>query len=245
MPADQSNMASSGSVMEVTDPLLAPTAFGRQMRDAHFLFAPSYNPLNHGSFGTYPKYVQKRLRECQALSEARPDSFVRYEIPNMLAKSRAAIASYLGVPKDETVLLPNTTTATNVVLRNLKFEEGDAVIHLSTIYGAADKTLESIMETTPVQSVNVPVQYPISDDDLVESFKGSIKTAKEDGQKVRIAVFDTISSMPGVRVPWERLVDVCKQEDVLSFVDGAHGVGHIKLDLTRARPDFFVSNLHK
>ncbi len=224
---------------------MAPYPFGRPMRYEHFLFAPSHTPLNHGAFGTYPKSVQKRLHEVQALSEARPDVFVRYQYPNMLDQSRAAIASFLGVPVDEVVLVQNATTAINIVLRNLKFEKGDVILHLSTVYGAVEKTVKYLEETTVVEGVNVGVKYPIDDGTLVERFHAEIRDAKAGGKNVKIAIFDTISSVPGVRVPFERLVDICKAEGVLSMIDGAHGVGNIKLDLAGFQPDFFTSNLHK
>ena len=215
--------------------------FGRPIRDTHFLFAPTYAPLNHGSFGTYPKSVQKRLHECQAMSEARPDNFVRYQYPPMLDKSRTAMAQFLDLPDDEVVFVPNATTAINVVLSNLRYEKGDVILHLSTVYGAVEKTIQYLCETTEVDNVDVAVQYPIDDELLVSLFQGGIHGVKSQGKKVKIAVFDTISSLPGVRVPWERLVQVCKDEGVLSLVDGAHGVGHIGLDLAKVQPDFFAS----
>lgn len=228
-----------------SQPDLSPCPFGRAMREKHFLFAPTYTPLNHGSFGTYPKSVQKRLQEVQALSEARPDTFVRYQYPKLLDESRAAMAEYLGVPVDEVVFGPNATTAINVVLRSLVFSKGDVILHLSTVYSAVEKTVEYLRETTEVDNINLAVEYPIDDERLTTQFCAAIKSAKSTGKNIRIAVFDTISSMPGVRVPWERLVQICKAENVLSMVDGAHGVGQIPLDLANVQPDFFTSNCHK
>jgi len=36
-------------------------------------------------------------------------------------------------------------------------------------------------------------------------------------------------TFPGVRLPWEELVEACQELRVLSLVDGAHGIGHIDL----------------
>ena len=210
------------------------------------MIAPTYTPLNHGSFGTYPISVQKRLHECQALSEARPDNFQRYQFPVMLDASRAAMASFLDVPVDEVVFVPNATTAINVVLHNLKYDEGEVILHFSTLYGSIAKMNEYIHETRGVESVNVAVEYPIDDDALVSKFQMAIKDVNAGNkQRVKIAIFDTISCLPGVRVPWERLVKVCREENVLSLVDGAHGIGHIDLGLSKVQPDFFTSNCHK
>ena len=219
--------------------------FGRPMRDAHFMIAPEYTPLNHGAYGTYPKSVRDEFHKWQALSEARPDSWVRYDFPKHLNSSIEAIAAFLDIPSADVVLVKNTTTAVNVVLRSLRFVQGDVILHLSTVYGANAKTIEYLKETTPVDSVNLDMQYPISDDEVVDRFCASAKEIIRSGRRPRLAIFDTISSMPGVRVPWEGLIEQCSNLGILSFVDGAHGVGHIDLDLRNHQPDFFVSNLHK
>ena len=231
--------------MAVDEDLFKPVPFGNEMRKAHFLLAPEYTPLNHGSFGTYPRAVQSRFRECQDLSEARPDAFVRHDVPKMLDSSRETLARYLNVETDEVVLVPNATNATNVILRSMKFERGDVVVHFSTAYGAVEKTVEYLRETTPLENVPVYLSYPMSDDDVLKSLRTGIQDAKTERKNVRAVLLDTISSMPGVHTPWEQLVQVCKDEGVLSVVDGAHGVGQIPIDLGKVQPDFFVSNLHK
>lgn len=219
-------------------------AFGKPMRD-QFLLAKEYLPLNHGSFGTYSMSVRQDLHKWQDLSEARPDTFIRYDYPKLLDSACKAIAAYLEVPSQEVVFLQNATTGINTVLRSLVFATGDVILHMSTIYGACAKTVEYICETTPAESFNIKVEYPIGDDKLIANFIRGLDEVKASGKKVKVAIFDTISSMPGVRVPWEKLVQICKERGVLSLVDGAHSVGQINLYLGTVQPDFFVSNCHK
>ncbi|KAL9611768.1 MAG: hypothetical protein Q9167_003618 [Letrouitia subvulpina] len=222
----------------------SPTPFGHLMR-SHFLFHSSYTPLNHGSFGAYPASVRDRLRQVQDLVEARPDLFFRYSFPKLLDASRGAIAKLLGVEVDDCVFVPNATTAVNTVLRSLVFERGDVIVYFSTLYGACGKTVQYIKETTPAESACVDLQYPIGDDEVVDRFQKTVHGLKKNGQTPKIAIFDTVSSLPGVRMPWERLVDICHKEGVLSMIDGAHGAGHLEMRLGKVQPDFFATNLHK
>jgi selenocysteine lyase/cysteine desulfurase len=143
------------------------------------------------------------------------------------------------------VYLPNATTGINTVLRNLEFKEGDHILYFATIYGACEKTVAYITETTPAQIVKIECTYPVEDDWIVEEFQKKVKDVKAKGGNVKIAIFDTVVSMPGVRVPFERLTTACKELGVLSCIDGAHGVGHVELDFSTFDPDFFVSNCHK
>ena len=230
----------------MADSQTSQVPFGHAMREAHFNFAPSYTPLNHGAFGTYPTTVLKRLRRCQELAEARPDTFIRWDIPRELDSSRAALASFLDVPASEIVLIQNATTGVNTVLRSLRYEKEDVIIYFSTLYGACEKTVSYVCETTDAEAVGIDLHYPCKDEQVVEKFRLAIRNVNEQpGKKVRIAIFDTVTSLPGVRVPWEDLCSICREQGILSMVDGAHGIGHIRLDLKGADPDFFVSNCHK
>ncbi|MCJ1378626.1 hypothetical protein MMC17_001725 [Xylographa soralifera] len=222
------------------------TPFGHSMRE-HFLFGSSIN-LNHGSFGAFPKEVRSALNEYQNLLESQPDIFLRYTYPPLQEKARAATASLLNVSVEEVVFVPNATTGINTVLRGMTFEEGDLIVYFEPVYGAIEKTVAYLVETTKVGSEVIEARWPIEDDTLVQQFEEQImklNTESAGKRKVRLAVFDTISSMPGVRLPFELLIAKCKELNVLSMVDGAHGIGHILLDLEKLKPDFFVSNIHK
>ena len=106
-------------------------------------------------------------------------------------------------------------------------------------------TVQYITETTPAESARVEYTYPVEDDWLVEAFKQKVRDVQRAGGRVKVAIFDTVVSMPGVRVPFEQLTAACKELGVLSLVDAAHGVGHVELDVGKFDPDFLTSNCHK
>lgn len=85
------------------------------------------------------------------------------------------------------------------------------------------------------------MHYPTSDQRILADFQYALETVPD----IRMAVFDHIASLPGVKLPWIELIKLCRRYQVLSIVDGAHGIGHVQLDLHTADPDFFVSNCHK
>ncbi|KAJ4988463.1 hypothetical protein SVAN01_06080 [Stagonosporopsis vannaccii] len=219
--------------------------FGKELREKEFLFEKGYLNLNHGSFGTYPRPVRDTLRSFQDAAEARPDDFIRYKYPSHLNASRAAVAELINAAPKTVVFVPNATTGVNTILRNLSFEEGDHILYFATIYKGCDLTVQYITESTPAKSARVEYTYPVEDDWLVEAFKQKVNDVQSAGGKVKVAILDTVVSMPGVRVPFERLAQACKELGVLSLVDAAHGVGHLELDVGGFDPDFLTSNCHK
>ncbi|KAJ4002601.1 hypothetical protein NW752_001116 [Fusarium irregulare] len=218
------------------------------MAKKDFMFDPEWRNMNHGSFGTYPKAVQAKFREYQDASEARPDPFIRYEYPKLLDQSRAAVAELVNAPLDTVVFVPNATTGVNTVFRNLKWNPDgkDVIISFSTIYEACGKVADYLVDYYgTVEHREVKLEYPIDDDEIIRRFGNLVKEIEKGGKRAKIAIFDVVSSRPGVVFPWEEMVKVCKKLGVLSMVDGAQGIGMVKLDLSAADPDFFVSNCHK
>lgn len=198
-----------------------------------------------GSFGTYPRPVRDAMRKYQDECESRVDTFMRFTFEKYLDQSREAVAKVVNAPVESLAYVLNATTGMNTVLRDLVFQPGEHIVYMATTYGAVENTITYITEKTPAKATKVEYTYPMSDDQLVDALSSTIKNIRNAGEEVKVAVFDTVVSAPGVRMPFERLTKTCRELGVLSAIDGAHGIGQVELDLTKLDPDFFVSNCHK
>lgn len=225
--------------------------FGHGMR-SQFLFDSKWHNLNHGSFGTYPIPVRNAKRGYTKLTESCPDKFIRYQSIDLLDKSRERLAQLVHAPVDECVIVQNATSGINTVLRNLVYKPKDVIIYFDTIYGAIEKTLVSIAETNPQLTIRkvghgqtYAYRLPMSHPEIASAFSQTISRLLYEGYNVKAAVFDTVVSIPGVRFPFERLVRMCKEYNILSVIDGAHSIGMFPLNLSELDADFFTSNCHK
>ena len=99
----------------------------------------------------------------------------------------------------------------------------------------------------------VDIGPPYSHDEIFKAFEeGFIEVQSspeyialtEQGKRPKIVVIvDALSSLPGLLMPWERIVEFCKDhENVWTLVDAAHAIGQIVgLNLNKTQPDFWIS----
>ncbi|KAL0095145.1 pyridoxal phosphate-dependent transferase [Phycomyces blakesleeanus] len=219
------------------------TSFGKHLR-SDFFFEEDYTPLNHGSFGCYPRSLLPVLHEYQMKAEQHPDRWLRRDMFPVLDKNREILAKLINCDAKDIVFVTNASNAVNSILRSLPFEEGDKILCFNTAYNAVAKTTDYIKDSRKVELVKVELNYPLSDSQVVQVIKETI-TKQANPERFRLCVMDGISSVPGVVFPFEKVVKLLKEYKILSLVDGAHCIGQIPLNIRHADPDFFLSNCHK
>src|ERR1700736_4922586 len=108
--------------------------------------------------------------------------------------------------------------------------------------GSCENTVQFLCDTVPGFSmIKVDLDYPISNEEIVIRTKGALAASSN----VRLVLMDAISSLPGVRFPWEEICALCREHKIYSLVDAAHAITQIPVNIRESDPDFFVSNLHK
>ncbi|KAF9918902.1 hypothetical protein BX616_004411 [Lobosporangium transversale] len=225
----------------------APGPFGHKLRKS-FLFPENFTQFNHGSFGTFPKVVQDAMIAYHQHAEKDPDRWMRRELKPALTKIREELAELIHCDKDDLALVTNTTAGVNTILRSLQFQPGDRILQLSTGYISVEKTVRYISDShDDVKVIDVPITFPLTGQEILHKVEQAILAHKQlnDGSRIRLAMVDWISSVPSILHPVKPLVELLQSHGILVFVDGAHSIGQVHVDLNDLHPDFYITNCHK
>ncbi|KAJ9187947.1 hypothetical protein P3X46_003355 [Hevea brasiliensis] len=211
--------------------------------------------INNGSFGSCPGSVLAAQRKWQLKFLQQPDDFYFNTLRKGILHSRTLVKDLINADDvDEVSLVDNATTAAAIVLQQIgrsfadgKFHENDAVLMLHCAYEAVKKSMQAYVTRTGGSVIEVQLPFPVnSDEEIIAEFRKGLEKGKASGRKVRLAIIDHITSMPCVVTPVRELVKICREEGVDQvFVDAAHALGSVKVDVKEIGADFYASNLHK
>ena len=100
---------------------------------------------------------------------------------------------------------------------------------------------EYLSDIPPHPSLSVlNLNFPLTREQILNQFREQVQSLPPG--KNRIAIIDAIISSPGVWMPWKEMVNICKEQGVLSVVDAAHAIGQeVGIDLSESKPDFWIS----
>ncbi|XP_073282912.1 probable L-cysteine desulfhydrase, chloroplastic, partial [Primulina huaijiensis] len=216
---------------------------------------PTVARINNGSFGCCPATIIAAQQRHQLLFLRQPDYFYFNTLKPSIFETRRLIQTLINADNpDEVSVVDNATTAAAIVLQHTtwsfflsRFHPGDAVIMLHYAYGAVKKSVHAYISRAGGHVIEVHLPFPVkSSSDIIFEFQKALQKGKENGRKIRLAVIDHITSMPCVIIPVKELVRMCRDEGVDKiFIDGAHAIGNVDLDMKDIGAEFYTSNLHK
>ena len=196
--------------------------------------------LNHGAYGATPHELFARQNEWRLRMESQPPRFFMNELPALVREAAEALAGFVGSSPDRTVLLENTTSGMNAVLRSLRFAPGDRIVTTDHVYGAVRNTLRFVAERSGAQVVEVPVPMPLETPaDVADALERALD------ERTRLVVVDHIASPSALVFPVAEIVGRCRSRGIPVLVDGAHAPGHVDLDIDDIGADWYVGNAHK
>src|SRR4029079_18116764 len=115
--------------------------------------------------------------------------FFFLDVPDALREAAAALARFVGAAGEDVVFVPNATTGANAVLRSLRLQAGDEVVHVSHVYNAVRNTIAHLAGQVGATVAVAEVPFPRPDAaTILKNIERAITP------RTRIAVIDHITS---------------------------------------------------
>jgi isopenicillin-N epimerase len=198
--------------------------------------------LNHGSYGAAPRVVQQEQARLRDEMERHPDSFMQRVQPlagGAVREVAARLAGFIGTSAERVALVENATSGVQAVLNSLPFQHGDQIVVTDHQYNAVRLAVDARCRQTGAEVVVVRIPLPTHADEVA----GRVLAAA--GPRVRFVLLDHITSPSALVFPVQHIATELRRRGIPLFVDGAHAIGQIPLDLPAIGADWYVTNLHK
>ena len=164
------------------------------------------------------------------------------EATELYEKTRDKVANFINVKnRDEIIFVRGTTEAINLVAYawgRANIKEGDIIV--TTEYEHHSNIVPWQLLT---QEKGAKIEY-IGMDDNGELILDDLDKYLATG-KVKLVTFSLMSNVLGTISDSDAIISKCKNAGVLTLVDGAQAVPHMKIDLEKLGCDFFAFSGHK
>jgi isopenicillin-N epimerase len=201
---------------------------------------PAITFLNHGSFGSCPLAVLEYQTELRRRLECEPITFLVRELEPLLDEARAAVAAFVGADADDLVLIPNSTSGVNAVMRSLDFKPGDELLVTDHEYNACRNVANFVAERSGAQVVAAQVPFPLqSAHEVVAAVLAAVTP------RTKLLLIDHVTSQTGMILPVAEIVRRLAEQGIDTLIDGAHAPGMIPLDLKALGAAYYTGNCHK
>jgi selenocysteine lyase/cysteine desulfurase len=216
--------------------------FGKHLLDLFFI-DKNYINVNHGSYGSPPRQVMSKHHQYQEECDSNPEKWLRYKVFEKYNETRKIVADYINADQDDIVFVENASDGVNSIFKSIEFSPGDKILILDCIYSSVASTLKYLEDTKKIQVVKFVLDKEIINSDEIILQK-LMEFIQQEGP-IKFASIDHIPSVPHVILPVKMIIELLKRYNIITFIDGAHVVGQIPLDIRDLNPDFYISNFHK
>lgn len=200
-----------------------------------FLLDPAMTFMNIGTTGSTPTTVLKNLA-ANNYRIAR-DPTVTFNTQQM----RDSIAPGFGAHPFEIVMSFNTTDGMSKIFNGLVLQPGDEIISTNMEHpgGNSPMQIKADRNGLVIRRANIPTNDAYTDAEMIARI-----TALHTPQTKAI-MFSSPPFLTGTRMPEKALCQWAAQNEVISIIDGAHGIGMLALNFHDMGVDFYAGAGHK
>lgn len=201
----------------------------------------------NASYGVVPRsvraYHEELLREC----ESNPYKWFTRTCKTKIRATKTRLATYLNCDVDDFAIVDNSSSGANSVFNSLALDENSVIVLLETAYSVIKNLSDKCARLYKCTVVTVPVSIEAIDR-LAGTLSDQLDSLSRQGYDVKLVCVDHIASCPAIVLPVEEIAAACKTRGISVFVDAAHAIGQVVIDLKaleQAGVCFWVSDTHK
>jgi len=198
--------------------------------------------LNHASYGLCPRVVADAQTELRRRMEHDSVRYFKVDHERYTDAARDAIGTLVSCPPEDLALVNNGTVAMAACIRAVPLAAGDEVLLTDHEYMATFNEVDRACRLSGATRVVAPVPFPgATADGIFESVLSRVN------ERTRLVIISHLASASGLIFPAERIVAAINERfpRVATLVDGAHGPGHVPIDLSAMAPTFYAASGHK
>ena len=211
--------------------------FGKDIRENDFCYDHNLFILDHGSYGGVPKPVLKVMLDYVERVERNPFQWNLHQVLHHWRASVDRVAELVGSSTDNLTFVLNATAGVITALRSVEFSSTDGILinnlsHLSIQYAAHE-----IARETGCKVYSIEFTFPIhSSEEVVEKYRQMF----DEHPNIKFAIIDYIVSPTAMLMPVKPIIELAKERNIISFIDGAHAPGQLELRLDELGCDYFT-----
>ena len=196
--------------------------------------------LNNGSFGPAPRIVFDALVRSMKQLEENPAVF-NDQFTRMMTVVKPKLASFVGCRPEHMAIVMNLTFGMNVLAQGIRgLAPGDEVLTDDQEYGAVNNIWDYAARARGlvIRRVKIPTP-PQSPDQIVALLERAVTP------RTRVIYASHVTTTTGLVLPVKQISAMARSRGILTFIDGAHAPGMLKVDIQDIGCDFYTGNCHK
>ena len=206
---------------------------------SHFIIDKDITYMNNASLGMPPLGVLKSINNGYEAISKEP-LHGKHDLQDSISKSVIPkLAKTFGVDEDEIVLTRNASEALDIQANSVKLKKGDEIIISSQEHPAGLRPWLVRQKNDGIKIKTVFIPSPLkSVTDTVSRLSNAITP------KTKAISFCHVTR-GGHLYPLKEIVDMAKERNLLTLVDGAQAAGQFPINLNKVRCDAYSVSLHK
>ena len=206
---------------------------------SHFIIDKDITYMNNASLGMPPLGVLKSINNGYEAISKEP-LHGKHDLQDSISKSVIPkLAKTFGVDEDEIVLTRNASEALDIQAHSVKLKKGDEIIISSQEHPAGLRPWLVRQKNDGIKIKTVFIPSPLkSVSDTVSRLSNAITP------KTKAISFCHVTR-GGHLYPLKEIVDMAKERNLLTLVDGAQAAGQFPINLSKVRCDAYSVSLHK